>query len=70
MPEPQAGLTGTDLDRKGLIQAMVPASAADPDHKCMARSAPARPALALEYADRFRPDVTRLWALGASGAAQ
>ncbi len=62
----QAALAGTDLDREGLIRAMVSAFAGDPDHKCMGRSAPARLARALEYADRFRLDVPRLRALGAS----
>ena len=53
MPDPQAALTGTDPDRDGLIQAMVSAFSGDPDEECTGRSAPARLARTLEYADRF-----------------
>lgn len=48
----QDALTGVAHDRKTLIDGMLEAFAADPDHACTGRSAPARLARALAHADR------------------
>ncbi len=47
----QAWLTGTELPRERLIDGMVEAIEADPEHKCTGRSAPARLERALQFAD-------------------
>ncbi len=49
----QQALSGESLEREPLIAAMVEAFLADPGHKCMGRSAPARLARALEHGERF-----------------
>ena len=58
--EIQFALLGQTLAREALIQGMLEAIEADPDHKCTGRSAPARLRRALEHADRFGLAVTKL----------
>lgn len=48
----QAWLTGETLDRKRLLAGMLEAFDADPEHLCTGRSAPARLARALSFADQ------------------
>ena len=48
----QEWLTGTELDRKALLEGMVEAFDADPDHGSTGRSAPMRLARALRHADQ------------------
>lgn len=59
----QDALTGIAHDREKLIDGMLEAFAADPDHGCTGRSAPARLARALAHADRFGLAVPALRAL-------
>jgi len=47
----QEALTGQSLPRDRLIEGLVQVLAADLDHKCKGRSAPARLARAIELAD-------------------
>lgn len=47
----QGWLTGSTLDRDRLIKGMLEAIEADPEHKCMGRSAPSRLKRALTFAD-------------------
>lgn len=49
----QEALTGCRFDRERLFAHLEGAFAADPGHRCMGRSAPARLARALEHADRL-----------------
>jgi hypothetical protein len=49
----QEALTGARFDRPALIQAMCNAFQADPEHKCMGRSAPQRLQRALEQGKAF-----------------
>lgn len=56
----QAWLTGADLDRDRLMAGMVEAIDADPEHGATGRSAPARLARAIAYADEAGLDVSRL----------
>ena len=53
----QQALSGESLERESLIAAMVQAFQADPGHKCMGRSAPARLSRALEHGERFGLDL-------------
>jgi len=56
----QEWLTGSTLDRERLIQGMVDAINGDLEHKCMGRSAPARLANAIAYADKAKLAVSKL----------
>jgi len=56
----QAWLTGSELRRERLLDGMLEAFAADPEHKCTGRSAPARLARALRYADQAGLPVPQL----------
>jgi len=56
----QAWLTGSELPRKRLLEGMLEAFTADPDHKCTGRSAPARLARALRHADQAGLPVPQL----------
>lgn len=56
----QASLTGTELDSKDLIAAMLVAFEGDPEHGCTGRSAPARLQRALQMADDADLDVPTL----------
>ena len=56
----QEHLTGVALARDRLIAGMVEAFNADPDHKCMGRTAPARLIRALAHADQAGLSVPRL----------
>lgn len=56
----QRWLTGTDLDNKALIDAMLVAFDGDPDHVCTGRSASARLQRALQIADGADLDVPTL----------
>ena len=56
----QAALTGEELDKKGLIAAMLVAFDGDPEHGCTGRSAPARLTRALQLADEADLDVPTL----------
>ncbi len=49
----QDKLTGTKLDRDGLIAAMLVAFQGDPRHKCQGRTAVQRLRRALDYGDQF-----------------
>lgn len=62
----QEALTGETYDREALIQAMLIAFEGDLEHKCMGRSAPARLARAIEHADNFGLEVTKLRTLAAA----
>lgn len=59
----QEKLTGQSLDNAALIDGMVSAFNADPAHKCMGRSAPARLQRALQIADSFKLEVPHLRAI-------
>lgn len=59
----QDALTGTHFDRDALIAGMLEAFDGDPDHVCTGRSAPARLARALQYADAFGLAVPTLRSL-------
>lgn len=59
----QFRLIERELDRDKLIEAMAEVFAADPDHKCMGRSAPARLERALRQADEAGLEVARLRAM-------
>jgi len=56
----QDWLTGTTNNREKLINGMLDAFLGDPQHKCMGRSAPARLARAIEFADQAGLEVTKL----------
>jgi hypothetical protein len=56
----QASLVGDRLDEEPLIEAMVEAFMADPEHKAMGRSAPARLERAIANADAAGLDVPTL----------
>lgn len=56
----QASIVGESLDGRPLLRAMVDAFMADPDHKAMGRSAPARLARAIAHADEAGLDVPTL----------
>lgn len=56
----QGWLTGTELPRDRLIAGMVHTFNADPEHRCTGRSAPARLARALQYADEAGLAVAKL----------
>ncbi len=56
----QAQLTGLALPRDKLVDAMVEAFNADPEHKCMGRTAPARLIRALAVADQLDVPVPAL----------
>lgn len=56
----QAWLTGRELPRARLLDGMLEAFAADPEHKCMGRTAPARLQRALAHADAAGLAVPRL----------
>jgi hypothetical protein len=62
----QAWLTGRDLDRERLLAGMVEAIDADPDHGTTGRSAPARLARAIGYADDAGLDVPSLRRISAA----
>ena len=61
----QEALTGEQLDREALIEAMLRAFEGDPDHKCMGRSAPARLERALGHAAAHNLDVPTLGEIAA-----
>jgi len=61
----QERLVSTALPRERLIEGMLEAFAGDPAHQCMGRSAPARLARAIQYADGFRLAVPKLRAIQA-----
>ena len=61
----QQMLADTQFDHEPLINAMLAAFDGDPDHKCMGRSAPARLARALEYAEQFNLTLPTLQAIAA-----
>ena len=56
----QAWLVGHHLERERLIDGMVEAIQGDLEHKCMGRSAPARLARAIAYADEAGLKVPKL----------
>lgn len=56
----QDWLTGQQHDRERLMQGMVEAFEADPEHLCMGRSAPGRLARALSHADEAGLNVPTL----------
>ncbi|MCW8932891.1 MAG: hypothetical protein OQL19_21955 [Gammaproteobacteria bacterium] len=56
----QNHLTQYDHDRERLVEAMVEAINGDLAHNCMGRSAPARLARALEYAEKNQLEVSEL----------
>ncbi len=60
----QQWLTGREFDEEALVGAMAAAFLADPGHKCMGRSAPARLQRALKQAREAGLDLPRLAALG------
>jgi len=53
----QEWMTGNSYNRNQLLQGFLQGVAGDPEHKCMGRSAPARLARALTYADKAKLDV-------------
>lgn len=59
----QEALTGERFDRERLIAGMVSAFQADPAHRCMGRTAPARLDRALEHGERFGLELPTLHAL-------
>ena len=61
----QEALCGERFDHEALIASMVEAFLADPEHKCMGRSAPARLARALEHGQRFGLSLPTLNTLSA-----
>lgn len=61
----QAWLTGSELDRPRLMDGLVEGIEGDPRHQCMGRSAPARLARALRFADEAGLAVPRLRAIQA-----
>ena len=61
----QDALTGVKHDRDRLIAGMLEAFDGDPEHGCTGRSAPARLARALAYADEYGLSVPTLRALAA-----
>ncbi len=61
----QTALTGCEFDKNKLVDAMRTAVDADPEHKCMGRSAPARLKRALEQAEAANLDVPTLKAIAA-----
>jgi len=58
--------TGTHFDREALIAAMLDAFRADPEHKCMGRSAPARLQRALGVANEAGLDAPTLRRIAAA----
>ncbi len=56
----QAWLVGHHLDRERMIEGMVEGIKGDLHHKCMGRSAPARLARAVQYADQADLKVPKL----------
>ena len=56
----QAWLVGHHLDRERLIEGMVEGIKGDLQHKCTGRSAPARLARAIQYADQAELKVPKL----------
>ena len=56
----QAWLVGHHLEREKLIEGMVEGIKGDLEHKCMGRSAPARLARAIGFADEAKLKVPRL----------
>ena len=56
----QDRLTGTTLDREGLITAMLESFQGDPRHKCQGRTAARRLQRALYYGDQFELEVPAL----------
>ena len=61
----QEAMLGARLDRRALLEKLERVIAADPEHRCRGRSAPARLARALEQAREHRVDVPALRALEA-----
>jgi len=61
----QNHLTGTEHDKERLTEAVVEAINGDLAHKCMGRSAPARLARALKYADEQQLEVNELQRIAA-----
>ena len=64
--EIQAWLTGVRHDHEHLVEAMLEAFAGDPQHGCTGRSAPARLARALQFADEANLTVPTLRAVAES----
>ncbi|HKJ75759.1 MAG TPA: hypothetical protein VKA64_00995, partial [Gammaproteobacteria bacterium] len=67
--EVQAWLTGRELERERLVAGMAEALLADPEHGNTGRSAPARLARAIGYADEAGLEVPKLRALAAEHGA-
>ncbi|MFA9460389.1 hypothetical protein [Thiohalorhabdus methylotrophus] len=65
----QAWLTGAELERERLVAGMAEAMLADPEHGNTGRSAPARLARAIGYADEAGLEVPKLRALAKEHAA-
>ncbi|MBN2647220.1 MAG: hypothetical protein JXR44_05500 [Thiotrichales bacterium] len=63
--EIQSYLSGQTQASEPLLQAMLEAFAGDPNHQCMGRSAPARLARALQFADLANLEVPTLRAIAA-----
>lgn len=68
--EIQESLVGAPVDRPGLIRAMVAAFRADPEHRCMGRSALQRLRRTLESADRAGLSVAQLRKLAEAHSGQ
>jgi len=66
----QNHLTGVEHDKERLTEAVVEAINGDLAHKCMGRSAPARLARALQYADKQQLNVQELQRISAQLVTQ
>jgi len=66
----QESLTGEALPPGVLIRDMLEAFEADPEHKCMGRSAPARLARAVQHADDAGLDVPTLKSIAAEARSE
>lgn len=66
----QAWLVGHHLDRERLIEGMVEGIKGDLQHKCTGRSAPARLARAIQYADQAELKVAKLREIHAAHQGQ
>jgi hypothetical protein len=66
----QQALTGADLPRDRLMTALIEAFEADPDHRCMGRTAPERLKRALQHADHYGVTVPTLRSIATETGAQ
>jgi ketopantoate reductase len=64
----QAGLTGREFDREALLRGMQRTFEADPEHKCMGRSAPARLGRTVALADKMQLSVPILHSIATEQA--